>query len=131
MYTKKEDITKLLMKPTELASLGSDSEVAEALKVAEEDAFSYLQHYDVESIKKQTGEERSKKLVTVICDLGLYILVSKNQLSQIPEQRVIRSKEAIRWLQMVSTGIIDPGFPKKKDKKSVFWSSYTPLGELI
>ena len=128
MYCTKEDL-KVLITDEELAALGTTSEINTALQIAEEDAFAYLQHYDVVNIKKQTADERSKKLVLVIGDLALYILISKSQLSQIPEQREKRYEEATQWLNMVARGILLADLPKKEAQKSVYWSSYKPLGE--
>ena len=130
MYVVKSDFNTVI-KDAELQKLATDAELTSAIRTAESEAFGYLQHYDVKEVLKQTSLERHAKLVNVICDLTLYILVSKNHLSSIPEQRKDRYDEAIEWLRSVARGIIGLDLPKKETQKSVYWSTYPALGQII
>lgn len=62
-----------------------------------------------------TPSSRNKALVMFCLDITLYNLHSSISGRNIPEQRIKRYEDAIKWLEDVSSSKIDPGLPLKND----------------
>lgn len=60
-------------------------------------------------------ENRNKALVMFCLDITLYNLHSSIPGRFVPETREKRRDDAIKWLEGVSSGKIDPGLPAKND----------------
>lgn len=98
-------------------ALDAHFEKAEAATV---DYFKgYLRtRYDVDALFEEwdgSGDDpRPAALVTYMCDHLLCILYATQPDRMIPENRRERCEKADEWLEKISTGMIDPGFPTVK-----------------
>jgi phage gp36-like protein len=70
---------------------------------------SYLSgKYDVAIIFARTGSERNPILVMYAIDIALYDLHSRINPRKVPQHRIDRYENAIKWLEQVSKGVIKP-----------------------
>lgn len=61
---------------------------------------------------EETGDDpRPAALITYMCDHLLCILYATQPDRMIPENRRERCEKADEWLDKISSGMIDPGFP--------------------
>lgn len=87
------------------------------LEMAEDRAIeemkSYLSsRYDVDNIFNKTGADRNQLIVMFAIDITLYHLYSAINRMRTPVERVERYKRAIKWLEDVADGLINPvGLP--------------------
>jgi phage gp36-like protein len=86
-------------------------EMAEDRAIAE--MMSYLSsRYDVETIFSATGADRDPLIVMFAIDITLYHLYSAINRMRTPQERVERYNRAIKWLEDVADGLINPfGLP--------------------
>lgn len=77
----------------------------------------FLKRYDVDTIFTDYEEEipdpdpRNASLVMFVVDYFLYILYGAQPDRLIPDIRVKRYEDAVKWLQDVQKGIISPDLP--------------------
>ena len=57
------------------------------------------------------GDNRSQQLLTYMIDLSLYHVHSRIAPRNIPDLRVLRYENAIKWLRMAGKGEITPDLP--------------------
>lgn len=77
---------------------------------------SYLaSRFDVANIFNKQGNQRNPLIVLYLIDIILYHLHARVSPRNISQLRVDRYNQAIEWLKMASTGIIQPDLPLKKD----------------
>lgn len=87
------------------------------LEMAEDRAIeemkSYLSsRYDVDNIFNKTGTARNQLIVMFAIDITLYHLYSAINRMRTPQERIDRYKRAIKWLEDVADGLINPvGLP--------------------
>lgn len=90
--------------------------VTDAERFAQSQIESYLnQRFDVASIFSQTGVSRDQSILMYMIDITLYHIHARINPSRIPEIRVKRYDDAIKWMEMVSTGKLTPALPTKID----------------
>lgn len=93
------------------------------------DASGYLnERYDAAVIFDQRGSERNASVVKKICDIALYNIHSRTNPKAIPDLRVKRHDDAIRWLKQVNQAQISPvGLPAPVDgSKNIILSGSKP-----
>lgn len=94
---------------------------APTLEMAEDRAIeemkSYLSsRYDVDNIFNKTGAARNQLIVMFAVDITLYHLYAAINRMRTPVERVERYKRAIKWLEDVADGLINPvGLPLVTD----------------
>lgn len=99
-----------------------NANLTETIDRAEAQAFSYLGGlYDVDEIKKQSGDERDAYLIKVVCDLAIYQGLAMYSGREIPEIRVQMYLESMEWLKAVSADKIqapsNDKMPRLADKE--------------
>ncbi len=73
---------------------------------------SYLKRrFDTTAIFAARNEERNPVIILKLLDIVIYHLHSRINPRQIPDLRVERYENAIKWLQDVAKDIIDPDLP--------------------
>lgn len=83
---------------------------------AQEEMESYLRdRFDVATIFAETGNDRSRLIVLYMVDIALYHLFSAITPRQVPQIRMDRYDMAIRWLNAVAKGTINPGLPENEN----------------
>ena len=127
----------------ELRLLLDSSQDGHAQKRATDTAISQMRNYlgssfdfdkiFVDAPEVENGpDNRDQFMVTLVIDLLLYHLYSKNPTSQLPEHRSLRYQDAINWLRDVGTGKMKSTLPKiitenGKTKSDVrIWSKRPP-----
>lgn len=96
---------------------------------------SYLStRFDVVNIFNKQGNERNPLIVLYLIDIILYHLHARVSPRNISQLRVDRYNQAIEWLKMASTGIIQPDLPLKADTQGnaddrLKWGSNTKLNQ--
>lgn len=106
------------------------------LEMAEDRAIAEMQsylssRYDVVNIFNKIGTDRNQLIVMFAVDITLYHLYSAINRMRTPAERVDRYKRAIKWLEDVADGLINPvGLPLVTDPttgddmlNSVRWGS--------
>lgn len=83
------------------------------LEMAEDRAIAEMQsylsvRYDVENIFNKRGTARNQLIVMFAVDITLYHLYSAINRMRTPVERVERYKRAIKWLEDVADGLINP-----------------------
>jgi phage gp36-like protein len=106
----------------------SDSALREAaLSEAIEEVSGYLRPvYDVDKIFSATGADRNRLLVMIVVDCALYHLSASQPQKMGSEVRHERYERAVRWLEGVQAGRIDPGLPTVESE-----SGDSPLGSVF
>ncbi len=108
---------------------GNDSNRIKAELVAQSIMEDYLRaKYDVAIIFATTGSARHKTLVRYMMDIAIYELHARIQSNMVPQLRIDRYDEAMRWLKDVRDGKISPNLPRLLDennapKKTTFLTS--------
>lgn len=96
---------------------------------------SYLAaRFDTTNIFNKQGNERSSIIVLYLIDMILYHLHARVSPRNISQLRIDRYNQAIEWLKMASTGIIQPDLPLKIDTHGeaddrLKWGSNTKLNQ--
>ena len=109
----------------------SDDSVLDPLEAtAMREMENYLrQRFDVSQIWSQTGTSRDPLLVTYLVDMMLYHIYSKINPTKIPELRISRYENAMRFLRQVAKGEITPNLPEPSDSADdIRWGSMRKLG---
>jgi phage gp36-like protein len=100
-----------------------ESAVSEAI----EEVSGYLRPvYDVDKIFSATGTDRNRFLVMIVVDAALYHLSASQPQKMGSEVRRERYERAVRWLEGVQAGRIDPGLPTVESE-----SGDSPLGSVF
>jgi phage gp36-like protein len=100
-----------------------ESAVSEAI----EEVSGYLRPvYDVDRIFSATGTDRNRFLVMIVVDAALYHLSASQPQKMGSEVRRERYERAVRWLEGVQAGRIDPGLPTVESE-----SGDSPLGSVF
>jgi phage gp36-like protein len=100
-----------------------ESAVSEAI----EEVSGYLRPvYDVDRIFSATGTDRNRFLVMIVVDAALYHLSASQPQKMGSEVRRERYERAVRWLEGVQAGRINPGLPTVESE-----SGDTPLGSVF
>lgn len=93
-------------------SQADDSLQEAAVEEAIQEVAGYLRPvYDVDSIFAATGSDRNRFLVMIVVDAALYHLSASQPQKMGSEVRRERYERAIKWLEGVQAGRIDPGLP--------------------
>lgn len=96
---------------------------------------SYLTtRFDSTNIFNKQGNQRNQLIVLYLMDMILYHLHARVSPRNISQLRVDRYNQAIEWLKMASTGIIQPDLPLKADIQGnaddrLKWGSNTKLNQ--
>ena len=69
--------------------------------------------YNVAELFSKTGTERNDTLIMYMCDMAIYHLLSGTPGRFVSEQREKRYNDAIKWLEKINVGTINPDFPYK------------------
>lgn len=76
-----------------------DALIEQQLNVAISEARAYLfDHYDVDHIFSQEGQDRNAALLQCVVDMAIYRIVARVQAGIYLEDRNARYKAAIKWL---------------------------------
>lgn len=97
------------VKASELATVSEsdDDIITRVIRTAEEEAKGYMRHrYKVATIFAQSSTNRDDKLIQVCVDIALYHLFSSAVPRNIPETRIQRYDDSIKWLEKVQRGTI-------------------------
>lgn len=95
----------------------SDSKVKDSAELSAISFFrGYLKRYDVDTIFTELGaipdpDTRNASLLMFLIDYFLYILYSSQPDRLIPDIRVERYKDAVKWLEGIQKGNISPDIP--------------------
>lgn len=93
------------------ASVQTDAELK-----AQSQMESYLRkRYDVANVFNKTGTERNATLVMLLVDMVIYHMHSCLPIRNVPEERANRYDYAIKYLEAVADGAIEPDLPAKTD----------------
>lgn len=113
MFLQEEDY-KVQIRDFELDELVdyTDNTRLKSELAAQEEMESYLRdRYNTGQIFAQTGTERNPLIVMYMIDIALYHLFSNITPRNIPQIRIDRYDAAIRWLDKVAQGRINPNLP--------------------
>jgi phage gp36-like protein len=87
------------------------------------------QRFDVAQIWSKTGADRDPVLLLYMVDILLYHLYSRINPVKIPELRIHRYENAMRFLKAVAKGEITPNLPEPVDTADdIRWGSAPQLG---
>jgi phage gp36-like protein len=92
---------------------GDDEIIYELTREAITEMKGFLNsRYDVAAIFETGGDERDKTILMYCKDIVIYHIYSINNFRSIPENRKLRYKHALQWLQDVNEQKINPeGLP--------------------
>lgn len=100
----------------------SDEDVKNSAEASAISFFSsYLRRYDVVAVFHDYNgtipdpDPREASLVMFLIDYFLYILYAAQPDRLIPDIRVRRSEEAVKWLEGVAKGMVSPDLPTVDD----------------
>lgn len=83
---------------------------------AQAEMEAYLRdRYNVGDIFEATGTSRNALIVMYLIDIALYHMYSAVTPSMVPQIRVDRYNAAMKWLDMVRRGQINPALPPNQD----------------
>ncbi|NSW46211.1 MAG: DUF1320 family protein [Bacteroidales bacterium] len=105
----------------------------ELMAIAEMQSY-IASRFDVANIFSKQGNQRNQLIVLYLIDMILYHLHARVSPRNISQLRVDRYNQAIEWLKMASTGIIQPDLPLKADTQGnaddrLKWGSNTKLNQ--
>lgn len=84
---------------------------------AVEEMSGYLRpQYDCARIFSRTGAERNSQLVMYACDIALYHMSASAPRGMGSDIRKERYDRAVKWLEQVQSGKIQPDLPAAKDE---------------
>jgi phage gp36-like protein len=84
--------------------------------MAEAEMTGYLAvRYDATAIFAATGTSRNAQIIMFYVDIVLYHLHSRINQGQVPQLRMDRYDQAIKWLEMVAKGSLAPDLPEISD----------------
>lgn len=112
-FLTQEDYKAIIKDQIFAQVMGNDITVAqEAELFAQQEITSYLnQRYDCTDIFSQEGTDRNALIVMYMIDITLYHMHARINPMKIPQIRIDRYENAVKWLGMVSKGQITPGLP--------------------
>lgn len=112
MFLQEEDYLAQI-REEDLSDLTITEDIRQkAEAMAQEEICSYLdQRYDTAIVFFQTGDDRNPLIVMYYIDIALYHLFSNVTPRDVPDIRTIRYEKAIKWLEKVAAGRLNPTLP--------------------
>lgn len=82
------------------------------LKAREQMTSALAMRFDVANIFNQLGEARNHEVIMYMIDMVVYHIHSRISPGQIPTVRNDRYADAMKWLDKVAAGKLEPNLPK-------------------
>jgi len=113
MFITTDDFKQLIdSDDLDIVSNSEEEKINSCIATAIEEMEGYLRtRYNVASIFSETGDDRNKIVLTYCIDITLYHMHTAIAMRQMPEVRQIRYDRAIKWLEQVQKGLINPNLP--------------------
>lgn len=118
MFLEKQELkTKVPIDIIDLITASDDSTVVQIIKENIDTMKTYIfKYFDTDAIFNTTGEQRSKVILKHLKSLVIADLYEIRS-SEIPRATELKYNEAMRWLEKVGKGEIQPNLPPKIDTK--------------
>lgn len=109
-----------------------DSIVQDAVNAAIEEALGYLTAYDTEAVFNATGTDRNSVLLLYTKDIAVWHFINLSNTAVEMELRLKRYEKAVKWLEGVQSGKINPKLPlpppPEGDNNFIKWGSIPKRG---
>lgn len=100
----------------QIAAIGGDETLQQAINAATAEAAGYLQSYDMKAEFAKTAAARNANLVMFIKDIAIWHYINICNVNTDLDLRLKRYELAVKWLVGVQKGSITPDLPAKKDE---------------
>ncbi|KAA2245503.1 DUF1320 domain-containing protein [Chitinophaga agrisoli] len=90
---------------------GDDEKIQDAIEAAVSEAEGYLTAYDTDAIFSATGADRLPILLLYVKDITVWHFIQLSNPGVDMELRQTRYEKAIKWLERVQSGDVNPPLP--------------------